>query len=60
MSTQRLGLQGFPTLAMVENSQIYFIANGYTRANVLEERLHKITTLTAEAAATKAAAAATQ
>ena len=57
MSTQRPGAQGFPTLAMVENSQLYFIANGYTKADVLDERLGKIAVLAAEHPAAKAAAA---
>lgn len=57
MSTQRLVVQGFPTLATVENSQLCFIANGYTKADMLEERLGKITALAAEHPAAKAAAA---
>jgi putative protein-disulfide isomerase len=47
ISAQRLGMQGFPALALVENSQLYLIANGYTKAGVLEERLGKIAALAA-------------
>jgi putative protein-disulfide isomerase len=60
ISTQRLGVQGFPTLAMLENSQFYLIANGYTKADVLDERLGKIAALAAERAAAKAVSAAGQ
>jgi putative protein-disulfide isomerase len=58
MSTQRLGVQGFPTLALVENSQLYLIANGYTKADVLEERLGKIAALAATQISDNAAATA--
>lgn len=58
MSTQRLGVRGFPTLALVENSQFYLIANGYTKADVLAERMGKIAVLAAAQSSDKAAAAA--
>jgi putative protein-disulfide isomerase len=60
LSTQRLGVQGFPTLAMVDNSQLYLIANGYVKADVLEQQLGKISALAAEHAAAKRSAAAGQ
>jgi putative protein-disulfide isomerase len=60
MSTQRPGVQGFPTLTMAENSQLYLVANGYAKADVLEERLGKIAARAAEHAAAKAASAAGQ
>lgn len=60
MSTQRLGVQGFPTLAIVDNSQLYLIANGYLKADVLGRRLGWIAALAAEHNAAKAAPAAGQ
>jgi putative protein-disulfide isomerase len=60
MSTERLGVQDFPTLAMVENSQFYLIANGYIKADVLDERLGKIAALAAEHATAKVASVAGQ
>lgn len=60
LSAQRLGVQGFPALAMVDNSRLYLIANGYTKTDILEERLGKITAITAKDTAAKTAAAAGQ
>ena len=59
-NAQRLGVQGFPTLAMVESSQIHLIAHGYTKADVLDERLGRIAALAAEPAGAKFASAAGQ
>jgi len=57
-STQSLGVKGFPILALVENSQLYLIANGYAKADVLQERLAKVTALATENVGAKAASAA--
>ena len=59
-TAKRLGVQGFPTLSLVDNGQLYLLASGYAKAGALEERLGKIAELAAEHASDKAAAAAGQ
>ena len=55
MGAQSLGVQGFPTLATVENGRFYLIANGYIKADVLEERLGRIAAQHTEAEAASVA-----
>lgn len=40
--TQRLGVSGFPTLAMEHGGQLFLVASGFTPAAVLIERVEQI------------------
>jgi putative protein-disulfide isomerase len=50
--SQRFGVSGFPTLAMEHGGQLYLVANGFTRAEVLAERVAQIAASSATAEAT--------
>lgn len=40
--SRSLGVTGFPTLALASKGELYLVASGYTRADVLEERIARI------------------
>jgi putative protein-disulfide isomerase len=40
--SRSLGITGFPTLALAVTGELYLVASGYTRADVLEERIAQI------------------
>jgi putative protein-disulfide isomerase len=46
-TTQSLGVNGFPTLAVAHGPQLYLVTSGYATADVLEERLAQIDRLAA-------------
>jgi putative protein-disulfide isomerase len=47
-NSQRLGVEGFPTLALLVNDALYLVANGFTRATELIDRTARIEKLAAE------------
>jgi putative protein-disulfide isomerase len=46
--TQKLGVSGFPTLAVYQGDALFLVASGYCTADVLEERLAAIAARTTE------------
>ncbi|QJR13749.1 DsbA family protein [Usitatibacter palustris] len=45
--TQSMGIGGFPTLAVSYSKKLFLVASGFTKTDVLEERLIQIETLQA-------------
>ena len=43
--TQSIGIGGFPTLAVAHGKQLFLVTSGFTKADVLEERLIQIEAL---------------
>ena len=39
---QRLGVSGFPTLAMHHGERLHLVANGFTRTHILSQRVAQI------------------
>lgn len=48
IKASQIGVEGFPTLALIENNRLYLVANGYIKADVLEERIGRVTALAAQ------------
>ena len=51
-ATQRLGVRGFPTLALEHGGELYLVSNGFQRAAALLERIAQIEALPASSTKT--------
>jgi protein-disulfide isomerase-like protein with CxxC motif len=51
----RLGVTGFPTLALFVDAELYLVTSGYTTDAVLEERIARIERLARERSGATAA-----